>query len=140
MMIFGLNKEELVIGGLFGAFLGIWIGPYACFTIPTCAFLWAWTGAGHGAIWRKIGCPIIACFSTMIATHGNLYVWLGFPFMCLVLSLGYGIPDKTDSGSPLGRFWYWRVFSENEKRAHVATRATIYLLLLLTFIPAFLAR
>lgn len=130
-----LNKEELIIGGIFGGLLAIFIGPWAVLTALLCSFLWAWTGAGNGAIWRKVGCPLVACGSIFLVHH-HWQVWVGFIPMVIVLSLGYGIPSTQppDAGSPLGRFWY----KISPKYANVLTRGTIYTLLLLCFIPAFL--
>lgn len=135
-MIYGLNVEELIVGGVFGAFLWVFIGAWAILTVPLCAFLWAWTGAGNGAIWRKLGCPLVACIAIWMVDK-NWSVWIGFLPMCLVLSMGYGIPSMQppDEGSPLGRFWF-KKFKGNMQRAQWATRATIYTLLALCFIPA----
>ena len=133
-MIYGLNVEELIVGGVFGAFLSVFIGAWAILTAPLCAFLWAWTGAGHGAIWRKVLMPAIACLAIFAVKH-HWQVWIGFPFMCLVLAQGYGIPDSGDKGSPLGRY-FTKKFQGSHWKANLATRATIYGLLLLCFIPA----
>lgn len=133
-MIYGLNVEELLVGAVFGAFLGFWLHAWALLTIPLCSFLWAWTGAGHGAIWRKVGCPLVACMGIFLMLH-HWQVWIGFIPMCIVLAQGYGIPDVNDpEGSPIGMF-YMNKFRSIWK-AHLATRTTIYGLLLLCFIPA----
>lgn len=141
-MIFGLNLLELLIGAIFGAVPAIWIHWWALVTIPACSFLWAWTGAGHGAIWRKVLAPSIACLAIFAVRH-HWQVFIGLPFMMLVLSLGYGIPSTQplDAGSPLGRFWWGRTSGSTEKehqnKAELFTRLTIYVLLAACFIPAF---
>ena len=51
-----------------------------------------------------------------------------------VLSIGYGIPDENDEGSPLGRF-FMRLFKQNNVLANIATRGFIEGLLGLTLSP-----
>jgi len=48
--------------------------------------------------------------------------------MCGWLSMGYGIPDSTDKGSFLGRF-YFNLFNQNNLLANIFTRGTIGLLI-----------
>lgn len=132
-----LNKYELINGAVFAACLSVLIGWWALPLIPLFAFLWAWTGAGHGAFWRKILMPFIVCLVVFLFhNHWSKYwIWLSFPLSAIVLSLGYGIPSTQppDPGSPLGRFWHKRVPEYSE----FLTRATIWILLALSFIPAF---
>jgi len=49
------------------------------------------------------------------------------------LSIGYGIPGVGDAGSFLGRFFY-KLFKQNHLVADIMTRATIGLLISLSFI------
>jgi len=49
------------------------------------------------------------------------------------LSIGYGIPDQTDEGSAIGRFFY-RLFHNSELWANVFTRATVGLLISLSML------
>jgi len=49
------------------------------------------------------------------------------------LSMGYGIPDAGDEGSFLGRFFY-KLFKQNHLVADIMTRATIGLLIAVSFI------
>lgn len=143
MLILGLNVFELAIGAVFGAVPAIWIHWWALATVPACAFLWAWTGAGHGAVWRKVLMPTLVC-GAIFAVRNHWQVFIGLPFMVGALSLGYGIPSTQppDAGSPLGRFWWARTKGTTEKehqdKAELFTRATIYAILALSFIPAFL--
>jgi len=53
--------------------------------------------------------------------------------MCGWLSMGYGIPDSTDRGSFLGRF-YFNIFNQNNLLANIFTRGTIGLLIALSLI------
>jgi len=48
-------------------------------------------------------------------------------------SMGYGIPDSTDDGSSIGRFWY-NLFNRNELWANVFTRGTIALMVNISLI------
>lgn len=141
-MIFGLNLLELLIGAIFGAVPVIWIHWWALITVPLCAFLWAWTGAGHGVIWRKVLMPAITVGAICVTRH-SWHPAIGLPFMMLVLSLGYGIPSTRppDPGSMLGRFWWSKTDGITEKEhqdhAEFLTRFTIYIALGLCFIPSF---
>jgi hypothetical protein len=82
-------------------------------------FLWAWAGAeGTSKNWRRIGVPIAI----------SLFRWTPWGLLLyLPLSLGYGIPDGTDEGSPIGRFFY-RLAKKNEYLASIYTRIFIGIL------------
>lgn len=142
-MIFGLNILELVIGAVFGFVPIIWIRWGVILTVPACAFLWAWSGAGHGNFWRRMVMPGIVVASIFMARQ-HWQVLISWPIMWGVLSIGYGIPSTMpqDPGSWLGRFWWNRTEGDTEKehqdKAELLTRITIYALLALSFIPAFL--
>jgi hypothetical protein len=49
-----------------------------------------------------------------------------------VITLGYGMPDATDKGSILGRFYLAQL--KNYKLANMATRLTTYVLYWVAFI------
>ena len=100
--------------------------PLACWT----SFAWAMGGSVNKA-WRRIGCSVVPAIVVSILTHKLAYMLAIVPAY-LVLSIGYGIPDKTDPGSVLGRFWF-KVFNGHEWQASQATRGTIYVLLFLSF-------
>jgi len=128
-----LNREELLIGLIFGlCFLGV-IGWWAVLLAFITSLLWALTGAGYSKLLRRVGVPLAAClFVALVRQYYPIFVSL--PLAMIPLSLGYGIPSQNDAGSPLGRFWY----SLNPANADVFTRATIYILLWLAFFPLLL--
>jgi len=98
----------------------------------TCAPLGAFAGAdGTSKAWRRIGIPFVI---TGLAWN-YLHHWSVFSIfsMIAILSLGYGIPDNTDNGSPLGRFFY-RVFKGNHFLSDIFTRGTIGFLICLTLL------
>lgn len=129
-----LNKEELATGFVFGICFWPIIGPLTLLVGTICSFLWALTGSGKSKLYRRLGVPLVPCAAIYLMTY-NWHIWISLPLAYGVLSLGYGIPSTQppDSGSTLGRFWY-RVFNNNETKAHLATRGTIYLLLLVSFL------
>jgi hypothetical protein len=57
-------------------------------------------------------------------------------FFSLAFSMGYGIPDETDKGSVLGRFWY-KITNKNHSLSDIFTRGTIGIteIIILTTIP-----
>lgn len=82
-------------------------------------FFYAWSGMEGENFFqknaRKFGIPILV----------SLYCWNLFGLLLIIpLSLGYGIPDDTDEGSTLGKFWY-NVFDGNHFLSNLATRLTI---------------
>lgn len=76
---------------------------------------------GHQAF-RGILIPI---FLVIIA-----FLALKNPYICVigalygVFTIGYGIPDETDAGSPVGAF-FWKIFKGNNLLTNVATRGFI---------------
>lgn len=134
-MMLNLNIEELIIGAIFGGVSFPIIKWWALLTVPLCSFLWAWTGAGHGAIWRKGGCPIVAIGSVYIVRH-HWSAWIGLIPMIIVMAQGYGIPttQPPDPGSALGR-WAFKLARRKEWLAEIITRGIIYLMLAVCFIP-----
>ena len=124
-----LNKEELIIGSIFGAVPIFWIHWYALATIPICAFLWALSGAGQSKLYRRLGCPMVVSLVMFLNTNHWRIFWFilaGFGILCT----GYGIPDGGDKGSWLGRFW----FKTFPKYANFLTRVTIYMALAISFL------
>jgi ribose/xylose/arabinose/galactoside ABC-type transport system permease subunit len=134
-----LNKEELLIGAIFGLtfwfVLGWWVIPVAICT----SLLWA-IGGTYGHSIRVFGVPSIVCTAAYLLSHKWL-VLISYPFGALILSMGYGIPSTQppDAGSTLGRFW-WGICKQNPFWTDVCTRGTIYLLLGLVFLPVYLCR
>jgi len=94
--------------------------------------LGAWGGASNtDKNWRRLGIPIlITLIGLIVIKH-----WLVLSILSLIgiLSMGYGIPDYSDSGSPLGRFYY-NLFKGNNFFTNVFTRGTIGLLSCLTLL------
>jgi len=94
--------------------------------------LGAWGGAEQtDKNWRRVGLPILITLIALIVIKH----WLVLSILSLiaVLCLGYGIPDSTDNGSPLGRFYYF-LFNENELLTNLFTRGTIGLFSCLTLL------
>ena len=121
-------------------------------TIPICAFLWAYGGAENTSKnWRRIGVPAtITVFAYLIALSLKnpliaLFTLVIFPAMWGATTIGYGIPDKNDEGSPLGRFWFRRVKEKNETRfnhseetaniTNLFVRLTVSVIYAFTLIP-----
>lgn len=68
-------------------------------------FLGAFAGADKTSKnWRRYCIPGLIISNAYNYTQ-NLWVLL-IGIMIGILSLGYGIPDSTDEGSTLGKFWY----------------------------------
>ena len=100
--------------------------------ILICALIGAYLGALGGAdnsscLFRRLGIPIMLSILALTKLH-NLYAVM-LMVLSAPLSMGYGIPDLTDEGSVLGRFWM-NIF-QNETRANIATRGTNGLLICL---------
>lgn len=92
-------------------------------------------GAGKKEM-RRWGIPLtIASISFAIEHH-----WTAFLAFALVgsMSIGYGIPDGSDKGSVLGRFWY-RICRQHHLSADILIRTTIGLVyaLILALIALF---
>lgn len=130
-----MNKEEAVIGGVFGlAFIpviGLWAIPLALGT----SFLWAYGGADKTSKgFRRFGVPLITAFALLLSLN-SWTTLLTVPGAIAILSIGYGIPSKQpiDEGSVLGRFWF-KIVGGNEYLASILTRATIYSALLTNYL------
>ena len=141
-MIFGLNKNELIIGFLFALPFVFIIGFLALAIAPLTSILWALSGMnGQPKIWRRLGVPFVVCLAVFLLKH-HWQAWISLPLAFGALSLGYGIPSEQppDEGSAIGQFYYNVVFSneresERLKLSNICTRATIYLLLAVSFLP-----
>jgi len=70
---------------------------------------------------RRFGIPILLTFFSWLYLQ-NIWV-LTMLSQIGVYHIGHGIPDATDSGSSLGRFWY-NLFNSNHLWADIFTRGT----------------
>lgn len=71
---------------------------------------------------RRIGIPVVIILALMLKYGFSYYHFL--PILThIALRLGYGIPDATDKGSDIGRFWS-RLIS-NRIFLNMATRGTV---------------
>lgn len=115
-----LNKEEILVGFIYGSSTWPVLSWKAVIPGIVCAFLWAIGGSGPKMV-RRIGVPFIVALSLSLFTTW----WMMFTMLPLwgILSIGYGIPDATDEGSALGRF-----FSKflPPKAANWATRLVVF--------------
>jgi len=73
-----------------------------------------------------------ALFGYAFTQLENIYV-ITIMFLSFVFAIGYGIPDSTDEGSSLGRFWY-KVWNKNHRLADIFTRGTVGVLASLALI------
>jgi hypothetical protein len=99
-----LNSPLAVIGGILGALGG---------------------SENSSKMYRRIGIPVLLMLSAYFKLH-NLWVVM-LMSMAGALSMGYGIPCATDSGSQIGRFWY-NLFKQNHLLADIFTRGTVGLM------------
>ena len=89
------------------------------------AILGAIGGARNKTV-RRVLIPLIITAVAFAKTESILV--LTICSMMGVLAVGYGIPDATDEGSALGRFWY-RLCRHNHLLADIFTRGTIGVLI-----------
>jgi hypothetical protein len=124
-----LNKEEILVGFIYGSSAWPIISWIAIVPGAVCAVLWAIGGSSKKMV-RRIGVPVVMAISLSFTS-----LWLLLTVLPLwgVVSIGYGMPDSTDSGSALGRF-YSRWLTE--KAANWSTRFTVYMLFVLVMIVA----
>jgi hypothetical protein len=82
----------------------------------------ALSGAGFSKFFRRFGIAILCVVVGFLLT----FKWYSIFLLGYIgsFSIGYGIPDSTDEGSPLGAFWF-KVFKGNHFLADVFTRTTI---------------
>jgi hypothetical protein len=123
-----LNSEEITIGCIFGLCFFPVIGLLAMPLAAITGVLWALSGAGYPKILRRLGVPLAASLCVFLIRH-HWQIFIAVPCAFGILSIGYGIPDSTDEGSSLGRFW-------TKLGVPVMTRVTIYVALAAVFIGA----
>jgi len=82
--------------------------------------------------WRRYGVPVTFFLCGLWALKFNPLAFV-ILLQHLPFRLGHGIPDKTDEGSFLGRFFY-KIFKGNETLANTFTRGTIATLLCVPFV------
>jgi hypothetical protein len=116
-----LNKEELLVGFIYGSCTWSVISWWAVIPGIICAFLWAIGGSGPKLV-RRIGVPLVVAGSMAFTS-----LWLLLLTLPLwgVVSIGYGMPDATDKGSWLGRFYSMFL---PKLAANWATRLTVFVL------------
>lgn len=116
-----LNKEELLVGFIYGSCSWPVLSWLAVIPGVICAFLWAIGGSGPKMV-RRLGVPAVVAISMSFTS-----LWLLFLMLPLwgVVSMGYGMPDPTDKGSLLGRF-YLKFLPY--KAANWSTRLTVYIM------------
>lgn len=98
-------------------------------------FLGSYAGSyGTSLLWRRAGIASIVTLSVYITSGMNSeigWIWALVHLSCMSLwgamSCGYGVPDSTDEGSTIGRFWY-KLFKGNHKLTDYFTRSTIALM------------
>lgn len=124
-----LNKEELLVGFIYGSCAWSVISWFAVIPGVVCAFLWAIGGAGPKMV-RRIGVPCVVAASLVYVSW-----WLLITALPLwgAVSIGYGMPDYNDKGSALGRF-YLKFLPY--RAANWATRFTVFVLFNIILIAA----
>jgi len=66
---------------------------------------WRWGGdSTHSRYWRRLGVAGLLTLNCLLFTW-NWWSLLTFPIAFGSFTLGYGIPDETDEGSSVARFW-----------------------------------
>jgi hypothetical protein len=95
-----------IIGGLLGAFGG------------------AGGMGGYSKSLRRIGIASLITIVALIVSRFHSWWYLGLMSLAGILSIGYGIPDFSDKGSVLGRFWY-KIFKNSHFWANIFTRLTL---------------
>lgn len=100
--------------------------------VPCCGIMGALGGADNSSkSLRRIFIPF-ALFGFAFTQLENIYV-ITIMFLSFVFAIGYGIPDATDEGSALGRFWY-KFWNKNHRLADIFTRGTVGVLASLALI------
>lgn len=136
-----LNKEELTIGAVFGLSFCLKVGFWGLLIAPLTALLWALGGAyGSNKAFRRVGCAVLPSVAVAVL-KASWWPLLAIPLAFGAFTIGYGMPDKSDAGSALGRFWMnlLHPIDPQGKWANIATRATVYVLLAIAFIPVWMA-
>lgn len=92
------------------------------------SFLGTLAGQGFKYL-RRVVLPIILSIIGVICLESAWGILLGT--FGIWASMGYGIPDATDTGSTLGRFWY-RILKGKHRLTDIFVRGTIGLGMSLT--------
>lgn len=116
-----LNKEELLVGFIYGSCPWPLIGWIAIVPGIICAFFWAFGGSGPKLV-RRIGVPVAVAIALAFR---SAWLLLTFPFLFGIVAIGYGMPCENDKGSMLARF-YNRYLTYDA--ANFATRFSIFAL------------
>ena len=116
-----LNKEELLVGFVYGSCTWPVLGWLAAIPGVICAFLWSLGGSGPKGF-RRLGVPGVLGISLFFVDP--MLVLVAIPLWGVLL-IGYGMPDPPDKGSLLGRM-YTRFLPK--KAANWATRLTVFVL------------
>ena len=87
--------------------------------------LWRKSGSGSDKYWRCIVLPILVAWY-VTWRYMNWQLFLVVLALLQLTHMGYGIPDSSDKGSPVGRFWF-RIF-KNEYIASILTRGNMGLI------------
>jgi hypothetical protein len=114
-----MKKFKIICANIYGSILPILGG-----------LLGAIGGAGNKGA-RRILIPLLITGLAFLETESILVITICS--MIGALSLGYGIPDSTDKGSALGRFFY-SIFNQNHLLANIFTRGIIGVLIALSLI------
>lgn len=136
-----LNREELLIGLIFGLCFIPSLEWYALLLAPVTSFLWALGGSEDGLkIYRRLGVPLVTSLLCVIVQH-SWWPALSIPMGFAVLSLGYGIPtiQPVDAGSWLGQICF-SLAKHDEELAELYCRSIIYILLAIAFMPCWIAK
>lgn len=83
--------------------------------------------------YRRIGFPLtlaIVCYTQTSSILASIFTFL---IGHLALRIGYGIPDNTDEGSALGKFWFKII--NNYRWTRILTRLVCGLAYSCSFIP-----
>ena len=129
-----LNKEELLVGFIYGSCTWPVMGWLAVVPGIACSILWAIGGSGPKMV-RRLGVPAVVATSLAFTS-----LWLLLTMLPLwgIVSIGYGMPDADpngDKGSILGRFWT-KLLPKSKKAANWATRLTVFVLFCIVGIVA----
>jgi hypothetical protein len=124
-----LNKEEILVGFIYGASCWPLLSHWAIIPGVICAALWSIGGAGPKMV-RRLGVPAVMAISLSFTS-----LWLLLTMLPLwgVVSIGYGMPSEGDKGSALGRL-YSKFLSYQS--ANWATRFTVLMLFNIIIITA----
>lgn len=139
-----LNKEEIIVGAVVAASFIYFTKVLSFVTIPLSAILWAMGGAEKSdKNYRRVGVPVVICGAIAIMQLNVLPLASILPFH-LALRLGYGVPDGTDMGSDLGRWWaiklgipapFRNITVAQMDKVDIFVRGTIALLMAITMLP-----